>query len=261
MRRVKIEDGESHKGLSTHLLVVADGAGSTLRQSLGIGHRRRDYHAQALVTTVAATRPHPGVAYERFTAAGVLALLPRPGHRKGLVWTLASSVARDWADESLERILYRAEQAIGGRLGRMTPAAPLRRFPLVGMVAQSQTARRVVIIGNAAHSLHPVAAQGLNLTIRDIATLAECLVGEPDPGADALLNRYLRSRRGDQRRTRVYTGLVRRLGELRSPLAAPVRAAGLLLADMVRPCARELARQGMGLVPRPLPAMVRGVPL
>ncbi len=261
LRRVEIESAESRKNLPTRLLLIADGADSALRQSVGIAHRRHDYHAQALVTTVAATRPQPGIAYERFTTAGVLALLPRPGDKKGLVWTLASGLARDWADEPLERILHRAERAIGGRLGRMSPAAPLRRFPLVGIFAQSQTARRAVVIGNAAHSLHPVAAQGLNLTIRDIATLAECLTAEPDPGADAVLKRYSHSRRGDQRRTMAYTGLVRRLGELRSPPAAAMRAAGLTLADLSRPCARKLARQGMGLVPRPLPAMVRGVPL
>ena len=143
----------------------------------------------------------------------------------------------------------------------MQPVAPVRHFPLNGDLAKAQTAARAVIIGNAAHSLHPVAAQGFNLSVRDIAVLAECLKGHADPGEANALQDYASRRRRDQARTRAYTGLARILGDLETPFAAPARALGLLATEFNRPLARALARQGMGLSPRPLPGLVRGEPL
>ncbi len=262
VRRVKVTGKNRDRELLARLTVVADGAGSRLRAALGIGMRERRYGTEALVTTAVATHPQPGIAYERFTMEGTLAILPRIGDRVGVVWAVPEARAKKLADLTPEVFLRHVEDAIGGRLGALRSAAPLQRFPLVETRALAQTAERAAIIGNAAHSLHPVAAQGFNLTVRDVAVLAECVAaGRSDPGARQLLERYQRSRRRDQARTRAFTAAVRTLGDLHLPAAAPARAAGLFAVEFVRPLARELARQGMGLAPRPLPALVRGTGL
>lgn len=244
--------------LNTRLLVVADGAGSALRDALGIRHQPQPYHNTALVTTARVSTPHPGMAFERFTREGTLAILPRAGDRVGIVWTVKDDRAEALAALSAEAFHARVSAALGGRLGAMQPVAPIRHFPLNGDLAQAQTTERAVIIGNAAHSLHPIAAQGFNLSVRDIAVLFECLRDHADPGEADALKDYASCRRRDQARTRAYTGLARILGDLETPFAAPARALGLLVAEFNRPLARALARQGMGLAPRPLPELVRG---
>lgn len=258
-RAITAATPDGRRVLRARLLVVADGAGSQLRTALGVRARERRYGADALVTAAGVSRAQPGVAYERFTAEGTLAILPRPGERVGIVWALPAARAAEFAALAPEAFLERVRGALGGRLGTLHDAAPLRRFPLIETRALAQTAERAVIIGNAAHALHPVAAQGFNLTVRDVAALAECVGGErADPGAAAVLARYAHGRRRDQARTRAFTGAVRTLGDLHLPAAAPARAAGLFALEFVRPLARQLARQGMGLAPRPLPALVRG---
>ena len=261
LRTVTLAGAGGPATVTTRLLVVADGAGSALRDALGIRHRVKPYNNTALVTTARVSTPHPGMAFERFTGEGTLAILPRAGDRVGVVWSVKDERADAFTSLSPEAFLARVATALGGRLGAMQPVAPVRHFPLNGDLAQAQTAKRVVIIGNAAHSLHPIAAQGFNLSVRDIAVLAECLKDHADPGEAAALNDYASRRRLDQSRTRAYTGLARILGDLESPFAASVRALGLMAAEFNRPLARALARQGMGLSPRPQPALVRGEPL
>ncbi len=246
--------------IPARLLLVADGGDSALCGVLGIERREQHYASTALVTTARAAHPQPGVAYERFTRQGTLAILPRAGDRIGVVWSVPETDAEALAALAPEDFLAQVATAIGGRLGTLQPLAAVRRFPLCASYARKQTIERVVVIGNAAHSLHPVAAQGFNLSVRDIAVLAECLAAaRHDVGAPAVLARYVERRRRDQARTRSYTDFVRRLGELNLPGAASARALGLLATEFVRPLARTLARQGMGLVPRPLPAGVRGL--
>lgn len=257
-RSVTLEGPDGKMTLSARLLVVADGAGSALRDALGIGHSTHRYGRTALVTTARVASPRPGVAYERFTREGTLAILPHAGDRVGVVWTVSEDRAATLAALAPDAFLDRVADALGRRLGAMRPAAPIRHFPLSATQARAQTAARAVVIGNAAHSLHPVAAQGFNLSVRDIAVLAECLAGRTDPGRADALDAWSRRRRRDQVRTRAYTGFVRTLGDIDMPLAPPLRALGLLATELGRPLARALARQGMGLAPRPLPRMVRG---
>lgn len=259
VRMAQIDTPGGKKRLSTRVLIAADGAGSRLREALGIRARERRFNSTAWVTTAEAAHPRPGVAFERFTPEGTLALLPRAGHRVGIVWTLPGGRDGEIAALEPEAFLGRVRDAMGGRLGMLKSAAPLRHFPLQGVSAKAQTAARAVVIGNAAHALHPVAAQGFNLTVRDIAVLAECACGSrEDIGAAAVLKRYRGSRRRDQARTQAFTGLARRIGDWRTPFGSRLRARGLLACDLVRPLARECALQGMGLRPRPLPALVRG---
>ncbi len=248
--------------LAARLLVIADGADSSLRAALGIRAHRHRYGETAWVTTARAAHPQSGLAFERFTRAGTLAILPRAGKNVGIVWTLPDSHNEDFAALDAQAFLDRVSDAIGGRLGALAPAAPIRRFPLSAIHAHAQTAERAIVIGNAAHSLHPIAAQGFNLAIRDIATLAECIgKGGEDCGAASVLANYRRARRRDQARTEAFTGLARRLGDWHAPAASPIRAAGLFASEMLRPLARRCARQGMGLASRPLPALVRGARL
>ena len=257
-RTVTLAGADGTVTVKTRLLVVADGAGSALRDALGIRHEVRPYNNTALVTTARVSTPHPGIAFERFTGEGTLAILPRAGDRVGVVWSVKDERADAFTSLSPEVFLARVATALGGRLGAMRPLAPVRHFPLKGDLAKAQIAERAVIIGNAAHSLHPVAAQGFNLSVRDIAVLAECLEDRGDPGEAGALRDYTARRRRDQARTRGYTGFARILGDLETPFAAPARALGLMAAEFNRPLARALARQGMGLSPRPLPELVRG---
>lgn len=260
VRRVDVRMDGTSRNVTARLLVVADGARSALRDALGIGADGRNYAASAWVTTARATNPQPGTAFERYTREGTLAMLPRAGDKVGVVWTLDTT--RDAEIETLgaEAFLGRVSDALGGRFGALIPVAPLRHFPLHAVRAERQTVERAIVIGNAAHSLHPVAAQGFNLTVRDIATLAECL-GEhgADAGAQAALESYRGARHRDQSRTQAFTDLARRIGDWRTPLASPLRAGGFFACDLLRPLAHECARQGMGLKSRPLPALVRRV--
>ncbi len=257
-RTVTLVGDDGAATVKTRLLAVADGAGSALRDALGIRHKVQKYHNTALVTTARVSTPHPGMAFERFTREGTLAILPRAGDRVGVVWSVKDERTDAFKSLSPEAFLARVAAGLGGRLGAMQPVAPVRHFPLSGDLAQAQTAERAVILGNAAHSLHPIAAQGFNLSVRDIAVLADCLKDRKDPGDANALKDYAALRRRDQARTRAYTGLARILGDLETPWAAPVRALGLLATEFNRPLARALARQGMGLSPRPLPGLVRG---
>jgi 2-octaprenyl-6-methoxyphenol hydroxylase len=259
-RTVSVAGTAATERVPARLLLVADGGGSALCSVLGIERREQHYASTALVTTARAAHPQPGVAYERFTRQGTLAILPRAGDRIGVVWSVPEIDAEALAALAPEDFLAQVATAIGGRLGALQPLAAVRRFPLCASYARKQTIERAVVIGNAAHSLHPVAAQGFNLSVRDIAVLAECLAAaHHDVGAPAVLARYAERRRRDQARTRNYTDFVRRLGELNLPGAAPARALGLLATEFARPLARALARQGMGLVPRLLPVWVRGL--
>lgn len=257
-RTVTLADPDGTRTLVTRLLVVADGAGSALRDRLGIRHNTRRYGHVALVTTAQVARPCPGTAFERFTRDGTLAILPRAGDRVGVVWTVPEERVQTFTALPADAFLLRVTDALGKRLGTMQPVAPLKHFPLTATQAATQVAERAVVIGNAAHSLHPVAAQGFNLSVRDIAVLAECLADCDDAGNARALEGYARCRRRDQARTRAYTGFVRALGDLGTPIAGPARALGLLAAEFNRPLARALARQGMGLSSQSSPRLIRG---
>lgn len=262
VRRVAVRREGERFDLDTRLLVAADGAGSTLREALGIDVRTHAYDATAWVTTARAAHPQAGVAFERFTREGILAILPRPGDKVGVVWTLDAERDDDMEALETDAFLERVGDALGGRLGSLQPAAAVRHFPLAGVRAEAQTAERAVVIGNAAHALHPVAAQGFNLTVRDIAELVQCVdEADRDPGDPDVLRRYVRARRRDQARTEQFTGLARCIGDWRTPLGSHLRSRGFLVCDLMRPLARGCTLQGMGLRPRPLPSLVRGARL
>lgn len=237
--------------LSADLLVVADGVQSATREVLGINVREHDYAAVALVCNATPRQPHGDVAFERFTADGALAMLPLAQQRCAIVWSLPRARARALLAADDAAFAAELSQAAGNRLGGFTRVGARASYPLAKVVAAEQAVPGAVLLGNAAHLLHPVAGQGFNLTLRDAATLAATLAdagaaGEP-VGSLAVLQRYVAQRRRDQQLT---TGLSHGLPLLftqQNPVAVLARDAGLLAFDLFAPLKREFARQAMGI--------------
>jgi 2-octaprenyl-6-methoxyphenol hydroxylase len=248
--------------LATSLVVAADGAQSTVRTALGIGASIADYGQHAIIAHVDTTRFHEHTAYERFAPGGPLAVLPIAEGRSAVVWTLAPDAARRALALDDSSFLAELQAAFGLRLGRFTRVGRRQSYPLALTRAERLTAPRAVILGNAAQSLHPVAGQGFNLALRDVALLAELLAdaGDGDPGDPALLETYARERAADRAAVIRFTdSLVRGFGLPLAPLRR-ARARGLLLFDLLRPVKHEFARWTMGLAGRQ-PRLVRGLPL
>ncbi|MSR09275.1 MAG: 2-octaprenyl-6-methoxyphenyl hydroxylase [Gammaproteobacteria bacterium] len=256
----------------TRLLVVADGARSTLRDALGIAARTRPYEQTAIVGNVAVDGPVAGLvagqgttAYERFTPDGPLALLPAGEGRYVFVLTRRAALAEAVSALPDPAFLELLQREFGFRLGRFRKVGARSCYPLELVEAEAVTGHRVAVVGNAAHGLHPVAGQGYNLGLRDAAALAELLAedsrqagAQPDPGAAALLERYATWRRPDQRKVVAFTdGLVRLFDQTS---LGPLRGLGLLLFDTVPGAKRLLARETMGLAGRRT-RLARGLPL
>ena len=263
--QVQIGAGEASRTLQTRLVVAADGAESAVRSQLGVPARRWDYGQTAVIANVEVSHPHHGIAYERFTDSGPMALLPLPRsegrERCALVWTLKpadAETALGWNDQTFRRHL---QARFGLRAGRFGHIGRRQAHPLSLVRAGEQVQERLALIGNAAHTLHPVAGQGFNLGLRDVAALAELLVeAQGDVGTRALLQRYARWRRRDQATVVAFTDLLARL--FTNPLR-PVQLArdlGLLAVDLVPALNRALGRQTMGVSGR-LPRLARGLPL
>jgi ubiquinone biosynthesis UbiH/UbiF/VisC/COQ6 family hydroxylase len=238
--------------IETRLLVIADGADSPLREHLGIAVDARDYGVSALLATVVLAEPHFGLAHEHFTHDGPLALLPLPvragRERAALVWVLPRDRAGDLVAAAPGRGLAALRAALPSGAVALVEMSPAAAVPLRRILAAEQVRSRVVVAGNAAHGLHPVAGQGFNLTVRDLAALAERLrVAGGDPGALPTLLEYARSREADQRRTLYFSEW---LPALFASRALPVRLGrqlGLLGVDLVPPLRRALTDFGAGL--------------
>jgi len=246
--------------IQARLLVAADGAQSAVRTALGIDASVVDYGQHAVIAHVDTTRFHDGTAYERFTATGPLAVLPIGEGRSAVVWTLAPDAARRALALDDAAFLAELQQAFGLRLGRFTRVGRRQSYPLALTQAGRLTGPRAVVLGNAAQSLHPVAGQGFNLALRDVAMLAELLAEGGDPGAPGLLARYSKWRAPDREAVVRFTdSLVRGFGLPLGPLGR-ARGQGLVLFDLLRPVKREFARRTMGLAGRQ-PRLARGLPL
>lgn len=251
-------NGEQQE-LTTRLLVAADGARSSVRDMAGIGVRHRHYGQQAIVGNLLPERAMQHCAYERFTPHGPLALLPIADGRAGFVWTVAESDAARVLALDDAAFLHSLQDAFGYRLGEFSRVGARAAYPLVLSKAMRLTATRTALVGNAAHGLHPVAAQGFNLGLRDVATLCDCIA---DFGLDdtELLPRYAAWRRNDQSKLVGFTdGLVRLFASNQAPVRA-ARDLGMLGFDLVPGVRTLFARHTMGLAGR-LPRLSRGVPL
>lgn len=237
------------------LLVVADGACSSTRDKLGISARVSDYGQMALIANIALAEPHGGVAYERFTEQGPMALLPLVNsggrYRSALVWSLPPKRAEHLQNCSGDEFLTQLQDQFGYRQGQLIGVGERQAYPLKLIETNEQVRRSVVVVGNAAHSLHPVAGQGFNLALRDIAVLAETLSKGAEqgqaPGELALLQQYLDYRQADQQRTLAVSDWLPKIFTAASPAAAVARGAGLLAVDMIPGVRGQFARYGMGL--------------
>jgi 2-octaprenyl-6-methoxyphenol hydroxylase len=265
--RVMVDEAGVGSVIRPRLLVVADGGRSPLRTALGIGVRRRSYGQVAIIGSVGLARGRVGnTAWERFTPAGPLALLPAADNRYAFVVTRRSEDAAATVALTDADFTTLLQSTFGFRAGRFVAPSPRVAYPLELAVAEAVTAPRAVLVGNAAHGLHPVAGQGYNLGLRDVAALAE-LIGESaagqgrvDPGADQLLATYASWRARDQRNVVRFTdGLVRAFGN-DTPGFGALRGLALLGFDLAPGAKPWLAREAMGLGGR-LPRLVRGVPL
>jgi 2-octaprenyl-6-methoxyphenol hydroxylase len=255
---VTLSDGSS---LSTRLLVAADGARSKIRSSAGIATHGWNYDQSAIVATVAHERDHGGRAEEHFLPAGPFAILPLKGNRSSIVWTERTPEA--------ERILAlpdtefhdELEQRFKLHLGEIAAVGVRRMLPLGFFVARSFIAGRIALVGDAAHVIHPIAGQGLNMGLKDVAALAEVTVDAArlglDPGSATVLERYQRWRRFDTVAMGVATDGLNRLFSNRSDVLRAVRDIGLGLVDRVPNLKRLFIREAAGLV-GDVPKLLRG---
>lgn len=241
-----VESADSGKIIKAALVVAADGAQSSIRKLLGLDATTRDYAQHAIVSAVRLSRPHQGVAYERFTPDGPMALIPKPNDAASLVWTVPSANVEPMMDWTDAEYLEAAQATFGGRLGRFTALGNRKSWPLSRVMNETLVGPRTVFIGNAAQSLHPVAAQGFNLGLRDVANLAERIIGAADPGAEQLLADYAETRRSDRERVSGFTDLLVRAFSNRTPGLAQARHWGLVAADLLPPVRAALLRQHLG---------------
>lgn len=258
--RVRLQGDEGERELSARVLVAADGARSAVRGVLGLSAETRDYEQSAIVTAIRTRYAHGGVAYERFLPTGPLAVLPKPrdeaGHACSLVWTVPTDRLAEFEALDNATFLARAMEQFGERLGAFLAIGRRQSYPLARVMNEQLRAPRTVFVGNAAQSLHPLAAQGFNLGLRDAATLAELLQEGGDPGDAARLEAYESRRRRDRSRTADFTDGLVRLFSNSLPGLRGLRHLGLLFLEFDSPARDAILRQNLGLA-GPVPALAR----
>ena len=256
--KVTLSDGRE---IEASLLIAADGARSKLRERAGIVTHGWDYDQSGIVVTVGHERDHQGRAEEHFLPAGPFAILPLKGKRSSLVWTESRREAARIVDLPADDFKRELETRFGLHLGELQPLDKPRAFPLGYFVARSFIAERLALVGDAAHVIHPIAGQGLNMGLKDAAALAEVIVDAArlglDPGQADVLERYQRWRRFDTVAMGVATNSLNMLFSNHSTLLRTVRDIGLGLVDRVPPLKSAFIRQAAGLSGE-VPRLLRG---
>jgi 2-octaprenyl-6-methoxyphenol hydroxylase len=255
---VTLSDG---RVIDASLLVAADGARSKLRERAGIATHGWDYDQSGIVVTVGHERDHQSRAEEHFLPAGPFAILPLKGNRSSLVWTESRREAARIVDLPADEFQTELEKRFGLHLGEVKALDKPRAFPLGYFVARSFIAERLALVGDAAHVIHPIAGQGLNMGLKDAAALAEVIVDAArlgiDPGQGDVLERYQRWRRFDTVAMGVATNSLNMLFSNKSTLLRTVRDIGLGLVDRVPPLKSAFIRQAAGLSGE-VPRLLRG---
>jgi 2-octaprenyl-6-methoxyphenol hydroxylase len=246
--------------VSSRLLVIADGGRSSLCEQLGITLTRKPYGQHALISNISFEEPHQSCAFERFTDTGPLAVLPLPDldgeHRAALVWTLEDAQVAQIMALPDAAFLAALQQRFGYRLGRLTRVGERVLYPLNLTLADEQIRPGIVLLGNVAHALHPVAGQGLNLALRDARELADIISDAAISGTPELigdyqwLQRYVQRQQRDQRQTVFFSDQVTRLFSNNNPLLALGRNIGLMGMDLIPPAKQWFSRQAMGMTDR-----------
>ena len=255
---VELADGSA---ISARLLVAADGAHSAIRERAGIASHGWSYGQSAIVTTVAHERPHHGRAEEHFLPAGPFAILPLRHNRSSIVWTEGAAEAERIMGLGESEFHAELEKRFGLHLGDISVAGPRGAFPLGFAVARAFVAERVALVGDAAHMIHPIAGQGLNMGLRDVAALAEAIVDAArlglDPGAATTLDRYQAWRRFDTMAMGFATDGLNRLFSNRSDVLRLARDIGLGVVERLPALKRLFIREAAGLVGE-VPKLLRG---
>jgi 2-octaprenyl-6-methoxyphenol hydroxylase len=248
--------------IEARLVIAADGANSFIRNHLNIETDTRDYGQTAIICNVTPEEAHNGRAFECLTDTGPFAVLPHTGTRCGLVWSVPTATAQEILDLDDADFLAQAQQRFGAKLGAFVKAGQRSAYPLKLVRAREDIRERLVILGNAAHAIHPIGAQGFNLALRDAAILAEILADDEqhDPGEAGLLNTYSQWRQKDQRGTIASSDGMTRLFAHPSPLAAGVRTTGMIAHSIFPSLRRWSAIKAMGYRGR-VPRLALGEPL
>ena len=231
--------GEEHLSLQAKLVIAADGRDSFCRKALGVGASEHDYDQVAIVTTVQTSKPHNHVGFERFSHLGPLALLPLPGeYRRSVVWPVKKGTEGEWlGDENDQHFLDALQETYGDRAGKFQKTGKRFSFPLSQVLAEKQAVGRVVLMGNAAHTIHPVAGQGFNLCMRDayvlVRYLTEQLAQSDDIGQPSMLLAYEQARLTDQQRVIKFCDSVVRGFSNQNPILKFIRNTGLVAFDTI----------------------------
>lgn len=256
-----LQDGRS---LLTRLVVGADGANSWVREQAGITTTGWAYEQSAVVATIKTSQHHQNTCWQRFMPSGPLAFLPLPQGLSSIVWSTAPERAAELVKMPESQFLDELQLAFGDKLGRMESTGPRGAFPLVLRHANSYTVERLVLVGNAAHAIHPLAGQGLNLGVSDAAALAEVLLEahakKQDIGELGVLRRYERWRKADNVAVMAAMDGFKRLFSNDNIPLSMLRNLGLSLADHAGPIKNMMIRRAMGLS-GDLPRLSRGLPL
>jgi 2-octaprenyl-6-methoxyphenol hydroxylase len=262
---VRLEDGSE---LVAPLLVAAEGRNSPTREAAGIRIARWQYDHAAIVSTLRHERPHDHVAWEIFYPSGPFALLPMTddegGHRSAIVWSVQRDDAAGFLALSDAQFAAEAEAAMGGFLGRVELLSPRATYPLGFHHAARITDRRLALVGDSAHAIHPIAGQGLNLGFRDVAALVQVLVEGARLGLDfgdrQLMNRYQRWRSLDTLMVAMATDSLTRLYGIPGKLPSAVRRFGMAMTGRIGPLKDRLAAEARG-TSGDLPLLLRGLPI
>lgn len=254
--QVQIEamrNGEYIHSLKSKLVIAADGRDSFCRQAIGVGVDEHDYDQVAIVTTVQTSKPHQQVGFERFSALGPLALLPLPGeYRRSVVWPVKKGTEAEWlGEENDQHFLDALQETYGDRAGKFEKTGKRFSYPLAQVLAHKQAVGRVVLMGNAAHTIHPVAGQGFNLCLRDadvlVRFLMEQLAKSDDIGNPDNLLAYEQARLTDQQRVIKFCDSVVRGFSNQNPILKLLRNTGLIAFDVIPGVKPLVANYAMGL--------------
>lgn len=252
---------EDERKVSAKLIVAADGANSTIKYLLNLSSLEHDYQQTAITANITAERTDNGRAFERFTDSGPIALLPMSDNRYSLVWTVKTRNEAAILALSEQDFLAQLQDRFGYRLGKLLKVGQRNSYPLKLIQTDQPIQHRIALIGNAAHSLHPIAGQGFNLGLRDVAALADVLADNKDDcGNMRLLHDYNQWRQQDQDNVIENTNTLVKLFSNDNPALGHIRGIALALVDILPTAKHWLSQKSMGLDSKQ-PRLARGIKL